>query len=185
MTGEYPRATDTFIQREVAALRQRAFTSRRSRSASRRTKENVGAGAAGRARRTFYLLPAWPLDSVRKRTRAAGDAPGRYLSALRPATDRAGRRGSRRWSGNWRISPRPASSRAHMRDARLDPSAQPLFQFELLGRDAGGEMGGFTFSFTMHGPAEFFEPEATGGSTRRSAGPCSSAASATSAAARR
>ena len=47
------------------------------------------------------------------------------------------------------------------------------------------EMSGVPFSFTLHGPAIFYEPRAGGGSTRRSPAPASSPASAISPAPRR
>jgi len=97
LTGEYPRATDTFIQREVAALRREGFEvdtfAVRRPGADHLTGPEQREGQAT----TTYLLelarsPALPLAHLW----AALSAPGRYVSGLRLAwrTRRPGLRGT-------------------------------------------------------------------------------------------
>ena len=158
MTGEYPRATDTFIQREVAALRAQGvhvetFSVRRPPE-----KEFVGPEQTAERDRTHYLLPASPLDLLKSHLSLLMHAPGRYFSALRLA-----------------MKTRPPGLKAlfwqlaYFAEAAL--VARRMNAHDLLHLHnhfsnsscsvamLASEMGGFSFSFTMHGPAEFFEPK--------------------------
>ena len=87
LTGEYPRATDTFIQREVAGLRdlgREVLTC----TVRRPSGNTLGSGpVAAEAARTFCIL-----EKARAPHRLIGahlaeilHAPGRWLSALRLA----------------------------------------------------------------------------------------------------
>lgn len=82
LTGEYPRATDTFIQREVAGLRAlgvdvQTFTIRRT-GAAQHVSDAIRAEAAG----TFAVLPALTTISGVAALLAALLSPGRLLGAL-------------------------------------------------------------------------------------------------------
>jgi hypothetical protein len=64
LTGEYPRVTDTFIQREVAALRQHGqkdgTTVQTFSVRSPQAYDALSADQKEESDRTSYLLPAQP-----------------------------------------------------------------------------------------------------------------------------
>lgn len=158
LTGEYPRATDTFIQREVAALRKQGlevytFSVRRTS-----TEHIVGPEQERESEATFYILPPFPLTLVRAHLSLLLLSPGRYLSAIRLA-----------WST------RQPGMRGHLYQLFYFAEAG-LLAGELLRRRIrhlhnhfanssctvsmlAAELSGLTFSFTIHGPAIFFEPQ--------------------------
>ena len=57
MTGQYPRATDTFIQREIQALRQQGFEIQTYSVRKPNIEQLVGKEQKSECKRTFYLLP--------------------------------------------------------------------------------------------------------------------------------
>src|ERR1700753_3562614 len=94
-TSLYPRATDTFIQREVEYLRLHGldvstYSLRRSGG-----EHDVSESIKEEKRRTRYLLPATPLALVVENISALARSPLRYAAALRLAlrTSRPGLRG--------------------------------------------------------------------------------------------
>jgi colanic acid/amylovoran biosynthesis glycosyltransferase len=157
LTGEYPRATDTFIQREVATLREHGvevhtFSVRRTGS-----EHLVGPEQKQERDRTFYLLPPNPINLLLAHLGLLFSSPSRYLQAIKLA-----------WA---------------TRQPGLQAGIYQLFYFLEAGILAGqikkrqishlhnhfpdssgsvamlaAELGNFTFSFTMHGPYIFFEP---------------------------
>ena len=157
LTGEYPRATDTFIQREVAALRRQGvevhtFSVRRTSA-----EHIVGPEQEGERKETFYLLPPSPLRILREHMALFLRWPARYLRALALA-----------WST------RQPGIRGHLYQLFYLAEAG-LLAGELRRREIGhlhnhfansscsvsmlaAELGGLSFSFTIHGPAIFFEP---------------------------
>ena len=159
MTGQYPRATDTFIQREVAALRAagrlradvlgpqaRGEGERRARAAGRAGRDVLrpaGQGHRPCCGRTCKLLAAQPAAlPVGLEDRADGPAAGAEGAGLAGGVFRRGRRRGRAGAG-------AGLSHLHNHFSNSSCSVAML----------AAELGGFTFSFTMHGPAEFFEPK--------------------------
>lgn len=157
LTGEYPRATDTFIQREVAALRERGlevFT-----FSIRRTGDEhiVGAEQHAERERTTYLLPVQPIALLLAHLNLLLGSPQRYLSALKLAwaTHQPGIKGT-------------LYQLFYFLEAGLVARQIQQQQIQHLHNhfpDSSGtvamlaaELGGFSFSFTMHGPYIFFEP---------------------------
>jgi glycosyltransferase involved in cell wall biosynthesis len=157
LTGQYPRATDTFIQREVAALRDSGVHVQTFSVRKPPLDENVGPERQAERERTRYILPCSPIDLVVSITRLKLTATARYFRALRLA---------------WRV-----------RQPGLRGLAYALFYFceacllaEAMRKDdlthlhnhfgdssctvamLAAELGGFTFSFSLHGPGIFFEP---------------------------
>lgn len=153
MTGEYPRVTDTFIQREVAALRRRGVE---IETFSIRRPSSLEAGRPEEVARTVYVLPCPPARLISAHVGLLVASPRRYLAAARLA-----------WS---------------MRAPGLKALLWQLFYFgeaavvaTEMGRKRIGHLhnhfassscsvamlaaalGSFTFSFTIHGPAEFLE----------------------------
>lgn len=158
MTGEYPKASHTFIQREVAALRRLGLrietcSVRRAPAAS-----IAGPRQLAEATGTFYILDAArnPLLLLWAHLRLLLTTPRRWLSALRDAI---------------RLS--PPGPRALLWQLFYFAEAGVLAQ-HLHGRGIvhihnhfgsssctvtllASAMTGIPFSFTMHGPSEFFE----------------------------
>lgn len=81
-TNTYPRATDTFIQREVKGLRERGidvytFSVRKTGS-----DHDIGPEVLAEKRNTFYLFPANPLGLLIDNVAALISYPARYVRAL-------------------------------------------------------------------------------------------------------
>ena len=65
LTGQYPRATDTFIQREVAALRDSGVHVQTFSIRKPPMNENVGPEQQAERERTAYILPPSFINTVR------------------------------------------------------------------------------------------------------------------------
>ena len=160
LTGEYPRATDTFIQREIAALRRRGITVETCSIRTTGAEHHVGPEQQEEYRNTFYVIAAAksPLRLVRSHFRALTGAPGRYFGALRLA-----------------LSTRPAGMRGLIYQLFYFAEAAVLAE-HLTARGVRhlhnhiatatctvamltSKMSGIPFSFTIHGPDIFFEPK--------------------------
>src|SRR5580704_17533065 len=83
MTGEYPRATDTFIQREVAALREAGVHLQTISVRKPAEKENIDPYQQAERTRTRFLLPACPWELFTSHMKAFFRSPRRYFGALR------------------------------------------------------------------------------------------------------
>src|SRR5205085_11629132 len=82
MTGEYPRATDTFIQREVAALRASGVHVETLSVRRPASKEVVSDEVRAERKRTYYLLPANPLRVAAAHLALVCKRPASYFSAV-------------------------------------------------------------------------------------------------------
>lgn len=157
LTGEYPRATDTFIQREVAALRAQGievFT-----FSIRRTGDEHIVGEEQRAERdrTFYILPPHLLNLAIAHFALLFSSPQRYLQAIKLAwaTHQPGIRGTL-YQAFYFIE---AGILAHqIRQQQIQHLHNHFPDSSGTVAMLAAELGGFSFSFTMHGPYIFFEP---------------------------
>lgn len=157
LTGEYPRATDTFIQREVAALRDlgvdvHTFSVRRTGD-----EHIVGPEQQKERDRTFYILPVNLLKLLLAHISLLVSSPIRYLRAFQLgwATRQHGVRGT-------------LYQLFYFLEAGILAHQIQQHQIIHLHNHFGdsscsvamlaAELGGFSFSFTMHGPYIFFEP---------------------------
>jgi colanic acid/amylovoran biosynthesis glycosyltransferase len=154
MTGEYPRATDTFIQREVAALRALGHYVQTFSVRMPPESENVEAEILAGRKSTIYLLP--PRGLMIAHLAQVLSSPRRYFVALALA---------------WKIC--PPGIRAMALQAAYFAEAAMLVR--LMKKHAlshlhnhfadsscsvaviAAAMGGITYSFTIHGPKEFYE----------------------------
>jgi glycosyltransferase involved in cell wall biosynthesis len=158
MTGEYPRATDTFIQREVAMLRSLGYALETFSVRRPKAKENVGPEQEAERGRTLYLLPASPTELISSHTRLLFSSPLQYLSAMGLA-----------------LKLRPPGAKGFLRQCAYFAEAG-LVAGQMRRRNLGhlhnhfanssgsvailaAALGGFTFSLTIHGPAEFVDPQ--------------------------
>ncbi|NJR18579.1 MAG: glycosyltransferase family 4 protein [Calothrix sp. CSU_2_0] len=157
LTGEYPRATDTFIQREVITLRQmgvdvQTFSIRRTGD-----EHMVGEEQKQERDRTFYILPTNPINLLLTHLSLLLAAPKKYLQTLKLAwsTSQPGLKG-----GLYQLF--------YFLEAGILAQQIKIRQISHLHNhiaEASGtvamlaaEMGGFTYSFTLHGPYIFFKP---------------------------
>ncbi|GGX48603.1 colanic acid biosynthesis glycosyltransferase WcaL [Tateyamaria omphalii] len=158
LTGEYPRASDTFIQREVAALRELGHEV--VTCSIRRTGPEHLVGPEQRAEhaRTFQVLQTAknPVTLIRAHLRWM-KTPGRYLSALRLS---------------WSTAPKGVRGRlfqlfyfaeagvlaAHLADEGVEHLHNHIAKASCTVAMLVNALSGLPYSFTIHGPDIFFEP---------------------------
>ena len=158
MTGEYPRATDTFIQREVAALRTSGVQVETLSVRKPASKEIVSDEVRAEQQRTHYLLPANPLRVVAAHAALLFTKPGSYLSALGVAlSTRPPGLKAMVWQAAYFLEAGLVASR--MREHDLSHLHNHFSNSSCSVAMLASALGGFTYSFTMHGPAEFYEPK--------------------------
>lgn len=160
LTGTYPAASHTFIQREIAALRAQGadimITSVRKPDA----KELIGPEEEAAGDETYYLLEAArnPLRLAGAHLALFARAPGRWLATLALAlrTNRPGFKGFI-WQLFYFLEAGLLARHlqkggvSHIHNHFADSSATVTML------TAG--LTGLPYSFTMHGPTEFFAPE--------------------------
>jgi glycosyltransferase involved in cell wall biosynthesis len=157
LTGQYPRATDTFIQREVAILRELGATIETFSVRRPGAEHRVGAEQIAEYDRTHYLLPFNPFRLFFAHSRLFWQAPDRYCKALRLAwSTRAPGLGQTLYQlfyfAEAGLLAREIQKRriAHLHNHLADSSCTVAM--------LAAALGGFPFSFTIHGPSIFFEP---------------------------
>ena len=159
LTGEYPRATDTFIQREAAALRALGVEVATFSIRPTDPGHHVGPEQKAEAARTFCVQPAAlrPGRLARAHLRAFASAPLRYLRAVALAL---------------RSAAPGASGLVYQLFyfAEAGVLAQELRRigaFHLhnhFGNSScsvamlASALSGVPYSYTLHGPAELFDP---------------------------
>jgi glycosyltransferase involved in cell wall biosynthesis len=157
MTGEYPRATDTFIQREVAALRDQGIEVQTF--SVRRTGDEHLVGPEQRAERerTTYLLPPKPVNLVRSHLSLLGRSPARYLEAIKLAwsTRQAGIKGTLYQAFYFLEAGILAQQ---ILDRQIQHLHNHFADSSCTVSMLAAALGGFTFSLSMHGPSIFYEP---------------------------
>ena len=159
LTGEYPKASHTFILREIAALRALGAAVL-STSIRRPDRANlIGPEEEEEAARTFFVLETArnPLRLLAAHARLLR-RPGRWFGMLALAL-RTGRPGLKGlvWQVFYFLEAGVLADRlardgiGHLHNHFADSSANVAML-------AAG-LAGIPFSFTLHGPAELFEPE--------------------------
>jgi len=155
--GIYPRATDTFIQREVHGLRARGIEVHTFSVRKSGADHDVSAEIRAEKRNTFYLLPINPVYLLISNLALLCTLPQRYCSVLLLAwrTARAGWRGLLYQLFYFQEAILLASELRRQRITHLhnhlgDASGTvTLFACRLA--DVG-------YSITFHGPHIFFDP---------------------------
>ncbi len=159
LTGEYPRATDTFIQREIAALRGLGFDVLPCSIRRTGAEHLVGEEQRQEAARTFHVLPATarPGRLVKAKLRALA-TPGRFFDALALA---------------WRTAPKGLRGRLynliyfaeamvladHLRAEGVTHLHNHIAKSSCTVAMLASALSGIPYSFTLHGPDIFFAPE--------------------------
>ncbi len=158
LTGEYPRATDTWIQREIAALR-RADIEVTTFSIRRPGAEHlVGPEQEdGQATTVYVLERTRPGRLLFDHMRWLVRSPRRYIDTLRLAwrTRRPGLRG-----GVYQLFyfAEAGVLAADVQRRRINHLHNHFGDSSCTVAMLAAELGRFPFSFTLHGHAIFFEP---------------------------
>lgn len=182
LTGEYPRVTDTFIQREVAALRQQGeadgttvhtFSVRPPKTAqpprSPEATDKATGAAAGQASgglsaaqqkerdRTSYLLPVNPFELLLSHWLLLTANPRRYLQALALAwqTRQLGIRGTL-YQLIYFLEAGVLSRR--LKKQTITHLHNHFGDSSCTVAMLAAALSGIPYSFTLHGPGIFFEP---------------------------
>ena len=157
LTGIYPRATDTFIQREIAGLREKGVDV--STFSIRRPGDEQIVGIEQKTERdqTFYILPPNPIALLFSHILLLFSSPIRYFKALKLAwlTNQPGLRGTLYQLFYFAEAGLLAQQ---IRTKQIQHLHNHLGDSSCTVAMLAAELGGFTFSFTMHGPYIFFEP---------------------------
>lgn len=159
LTGEYPRATDTFIQREVAALRGEGFEVLTCSIRRTGAQHLVGDEQRQEAARSFHVLPAAmnPLTLTRAKL-AMLPRLARHFRALALA---------------WRTAPKGIKGRLynliyftealvlahHLRSNGVQHLHNHIAKSSCTVAMLASELSGIPYSFTLHGPDIFFAPD--------------------------
>ncbi|MDJ0648921.1 MAG: glycosyltransferase family 4 protein [Xenococcaceae cyanobacterium MO_188.B19] len=159
ITGEYPRATDTFVQREVEALRKEGaevFTFSVRRTAD---EHIVGVEQEAERDRTFYILPPNIIGLLTAHLYLLITSPARYFRSIKLAWDtrQHGLKGNLYqlfYFLEAGILAKEIKTKKiqHLHNHAPDSSGTVSM--------LAAELGDFSFSFTLHGPYIFFAPQA-------------------------
>ncbi|CUJ13366.1 glycosyltransferase family 4 protein [Cognatishimia activa] len=160
LTGEYPRATDTFIQREVAALRAMGREVVTCSIRQTGAEHHVGPEQRAETARTFHVLKAAksPLHLLSCHWRFLRQNPGRYFESLRLAlTTNPG--GTKNTLYQLFYFAEAAVLGAHLQDQDVTHLHNHIAKSSCSVAMLMSEMTGIPFSFTLHGPDIFFAPQ--------------------------
>ena len=159
LTGEYPRASDTFIQREVAGLRAAGLTVETASIRRTGQEHHVGPEQRAEAARNFHVLEATanPVKLLRAHAVLLAQSPKRWFKALALA---------------WRTAPKGLRGRAyqmiyfaeagvlahHLQATGAQHLHNHIAKASCTVAMLASKLSGIPFSFTLHGPDIFFEP---------------------------
>lgn len=159
LTGEYPRATDTFIQREVAGLRAKGLIVETCSIRRTDPSHHVGPEQRAEAASTFHVLEALknPVRAIAAHVHLLTRAPKRYVQSLSLA---------------WRTrAPGPKAAlyqmiyfaeagllARHMQRRSITHLHNHIATAACTVAMLAAKMADIPFSFTLHGPDIFYEP---------------------------
>lgn len=160
LTGEYPRATDTFIQREVAALRDQGIGVETCSIRRAGTEHHVGEEQRQEAANTFYVLAAAksPITLITAHFAALTRRPGAYFRALLLALKTAPP-GLRGFLYQLFYFAEAAVLAQHLRRKNVRHLHNHIAKSSCTVAMLMSEMSGIPYSFTLHGPDIFFAPD--------------------------
>jgi len=160
LTGEYPRATDTFIQREVMALRKRGIDIVTCSIRRTSADHHVGPEQREEARNTFCVIAAArsPMITLRSHASAIFHNPGRYVSALGLAL-RTGSPGLRALIYQIIYFAEAVVLSNHLKRNGVVHLHNHIATSSCTVAMLASAISGIPYSFTVHGPDIFFEPK--------------------------
>ncbi len=159
LTGEYPRATDTFIQREVAALRAQGITVMTASIRRTGPEHLVGEEQIAEAAQTFHVLEAakHPLRLAAAKLRLLRH-PGRFFRAFALAW-RTAPGGLRNWLWQMFYFAEAIMLADHMQRHGVRHLHNHIAKASCTVAMLASELSGIPYSFTLHGPDIFFAPD--------------------------
>lgn len=159
LTGEYPRATDTFIQREVAALRKHGIEVLTCSVRTTGSEHHVGPEQREEAANTFYILAhaRSPLTLLRSHAAALVRSPGRYFKTLALAL-RTGAPGAKAMLYQLFYFVEAVVLAEHLTRNRVIHLHNHIATASCTVAMLASEVSAIPYSFTIHGPGIFFEP---------------------------
>ncbi len=160
LTGEYPRATDTFIQREVAALRAMGLDVLTCSIRRTGPEHHVGPEQRAEAAGTFHVLAEArsPWRLMRSHASALSASPRRYLSALRLAL-RTSPPGAKALLYQLFYFAEAVVLAGHLKRKGVTHLHNHIATASCTVAMLASAVSGIPFSYTIHGPGIFFEPE--------------------------
>lgn len=156
--SEYPRATDTFIQREISSLRDNGVDVESSAAHRPGDEHMVGEEQRSERERTFYLLPPSMASVTRAHLGLLRRSPRRYVSALGLAA-RSARPGIRGAVYQMFYFAEAGLLAARLRQGRFDHLHSHFGDVSTSIAMIAAELAAVPFSFTLHGPGVFFEAQ--------------------------
>ncbi|SEW44470.1 Glycosyltransferase involved in cell wall bisynthesis [Cognatiyoonia koreensis] len=159
LTGQYPRATDTFIQREVAALRAHGHDVMTNTIRATEAAHHVGPEQQAEFAATFQVMNACknPLTLIRAHAAALVRNPKRWVGALalawrtKPAGIKAGL-----WQFFYFLEAGVLAQ--HLRASGVQHLHNHFADSSCTVAMLSAQISGIPYSVTMHGPGIFFEP---------------------------
>jgi glycosyltransferase involved in cell wall biosynthesis len=157
LTGTYPRATDTFIQREIFALRDRnlevkTFAVRRPNAA-----QLVGDEQRQECDRTYYLLPPKLPQLIQDHLALFFQSPGRYWAGLKLA-QRTSQPGLRGLLYQLVYFVEAGSLARQLQRQTIDHLHNHLGDSSCSVAMLAAHLSDRPYSFTLHGPYIFYDP---------------------------
>ena len=159
LTGEYPRATDTFIQREVAGLRVLGIEIETCSIRRTDPSHHVGEEQRAEAAKTFHVLEAAknPIRLLSAHARLLTSNPRRYVSALAQAwATRAP--GAKAALYQMIYFAEAGMLASHMQQRGITHLHNHIATAACTVAMLASTLSGIPYSFTLHGPDIFFEP---------------------------
>ncbi|WP_322865352.1 glycosyltransferase family 4 protein [Aquicoccus sp. G2-2] len=159
LTGEYPRATDTFIQREVAALRAHGLDIHTCSIRRTGVEHHVGEEQRTEAANTFHVLAAakHPLRLISAHFQSLTRSPARYFRTLSLAL-RTSPGGLKATAYQLIYFAEAAVLARHLHAIRAQHLHNHIAKSSGTVAMLAAELAGLPHSFTLHGPDIFFEP---------------------------
>ncbi len=158
LTGEYPKVSHTFIQREVLALRNHGYDIRTC-SVRRAPDQDINHDQLEELANTFFVLSAArsPVHLLRCLTSQIARAPSATLRALTLAwRTRAPGSKAALWQMFYFLE--AVVLARHLRKIDAKHLHNHFVDSSCTVAMLTSEMTGIPFSFTLHGPTELFEP---------------------------
>ena len=158
MTGEYPRISDTFIQREIAALRQLGVHIETISIRRTANSQHVGPEQRSEFQRTYSILPVSPVRIATAHLNFLLKSPGKWFSTLLLAWKTKGL-GFKALLRQFAYFIEAALVAKFIQKRKLTHIHNHFANSSATVAMLASAMGGFSFSLTMHGAPIFFEPQ--------------------------
>ena len=159
LTGEYPKVSHTFILREIAALRDQGLVVLPCTVRRAAPKDVVGSDQLAEAELTFGVIETakQPRQLISAHFEVLKTAPRRWFSALRLAW-KTRPPGLKAFAWQMFYFAEAAVLTRHLQKNGVVHLHNHFANSSCSVAMLTSEMSGIPYSFTMHGPAIFFEP---------------------------